>query len=1073
MKKKLSSILGVTLALVLVFSLMGAFLPANKAEAEAFVPNQWNVMPIPTAGGRVLVAGSTVVDFAVAGDSTTIYALTGLAANQRLVKSTNGGRTFSWINDPLAAEGGPWGVAPTIVRVAPDDPETVALVEPVGPGADRVWISKTGGATWVNLGVPTGMGATERISDLAVSPARAGTILDRDYVVCTYSTDNATLTGNWGDVYVVGTSTTWAATFSAAGAFYDFTSIALAHNWVGERAVIAIGSDNASAGNTEVGFSNGDTYLVSVNVNPVVGPVLCGPGTVSLDTATHDSPSMIIGAPGTNDGCIETSDVVLPADFDSTSVGFFKAYLGWKSTPLAGVITNADDAYRVDYNSPRKLEIRSAVAIHSVDYSGTVAGGTLFAAESDKTRATDPIGVWFTKTPTAGLPSWEFSYKSPTSTGTANVNCKVQVAADFETSNVVYGGCAGGPDTAFSRSEDSGLSFNGISIIDETIGAIWDVMPTPGGEYVFMATSDNTTNDSSLWRCPNQPAIAKWDRVHFQTTAQYPAGTSIIRISPDHEEDSTVYWFSTGAVRIQRSTSNGQIWGTRTAGAIPVDAVIESKDVVYHTSGANVYVSTNGAWSFGLPKNVGIGAISTIAMAPTYPDKPVAGNVLFGGTSAVALSTDGCATFNPMFTWPWAAGAIMQLLGDKGYADNNIVYAGSSIGGEGIYRYEVGVSTSWEQISAVGAAEEMTGLAMHCGLLYGAWDTATPYSGVERMLAPFIPVAEMPPTTTMDMPVAIMGESTVPTAGADLNRAPSSLRVCGDETDVWLYAIDTVGTDTLLGYNDTMAKLTPELTIPGKVPSNPVTGMNEEFTISWPQMSNAIQWLVDIYSDEAHTNRVQRYTVTVASPTNPKITVARDQLIGGEYWCRALALDQVPGDAIWSNWSALVNFSVEVGAPIEVPYPSPQLLGPVPGATGVSIRPGFAWGAFHGAEKYEFELSTDPGVTARGYFVEVLVGLTGDAALVTTAWQCDIDLEYATNYYWHVKALTATGETPWSTGVFTTMAEVEVPAAPPPPVTIPPTPAPITPGWIWGIIIIGAVLVIVVIVLIVVTRRPA
>jgi len=174
---------------------------------------------------------------------------------------------------------------------------------------------------------------------------------------------------------------------------------------------------------------------------------------------------------------------------------------------------------------------------------------------------------------------------------------------------------------------------------------------------------------------------------------------------------------------------------------------------------------------------------------------------------------------------------------------------------------------------------------------------------------------------------------------------------------------------------------------------------------------------------------------------------------------------------------------VETGVPISVTYPSPELLAPSPGATGVALRPGFSWGGFYGATSYEFELATNPGITAGGYFVDAVVGLTGTNALTTTAWQCDKDLEYATNYFWHVKAITASGATPWSTGTFTTMkaavftcpicgltfateAELEAHNATAHAPVIPQTPA-----YIWAVVIIGAILVIVVIALIFTTRR--
>jgi len=149
----------------------------------------------------------------------------------------------------------------------------------------------------------------------------------------------------------------------------------------------------------------------------------------------------------------------------------------------------------------------------------------------------------------------------------------------------------------------------------------------------------------------------------------------------------------------------------------------------------------------------------------------------------------------------------------------------------------------------------------------------------------------------------------------------------------------------------------------------------------------------------------------------------------------------------------------------------PDLQAPWPGEPDVPLSPTFEWSGIEWAETYEYELALDPATTAGGYFAEPLVALVGSSALVSTAWKCDISLDYETRYYWHVKAIGIDTDTPWSdVGTFTTIG-----VAPPPPepggeIVIPP-PNVITPAWIWAIVIIGAILVIAVIVLIVTTRR--
>jgi hypothetical protein len=94
---------------------------------------------------------------------------------------------------------------------------------------------------------------------------------------------------------------------------------------------------------------------------------------------------------------------------------------------------------------------------------------------------------------------------------------------------------------------------------------------------------------------------------------------------------------------------------------------------------------------------------------------------------------------------------------------------------------------------------------------------------------------------------------------------------------------------------------------------------------------------------------------------------------------------------------------------------------------------------------------------------------------------CPETLEYASTYYWRVRATKDGIYSDWTYCMFTTMTE-PVPLTPPVEVVVPPAqPAPvinipaakmITPTWIYAIIGVGAALAIVVIVLIVRTRRP-
>jgi hypothetical protein len=81
----------------------------------------------------------------------------------------------------------------------------------------------------------------------------------------------------------------------------------------------------------------------------------------------------------------------------------------------------------------------------------------------------------------------------------------------------------------------------------------------------------------------------------------------------------------------------------------------------------------------------------------------------------------------------------------------------------------------------------------------------------------------------------------------------------------------------------------------------------------------------------------------------------------------------------------------------------------------VPAKPVLQWNAVAGAEGYKIIIATDYA------FAETVVEKTGDSALPTTAWQCDVSLLPDTTYYWRIRAVSGSNFSPWSnTGVFIT-----------------------------------------------------
>jgi hypothetical protein len=286
---------------------------------------------------------------------------------------------------------------------------------------------------------------------------------------------------------------------------------------------------------------------------------------------------------------------------------------------------------------------------------------------------------------------------------------------------------------------------------------------------------------------------------------------------------------------------------------------------------------------------------------------------------------------------------------------------------------------------------------------------------------------------------------------------------------------------TLMAYEDTMALADVQVTVPEEVEASLAElarGWNAQFTISWDLISNATDYEVQIATDPGITSVVVTSAPFGAglpppglpppwyippNPLTPTFVVGEGMLVAGsDYFVRVRIRDQIPNDAIRTNWSSVFRFSVEGGERVEVSYLGAQPLGPVPGATGVPLSPGFTWSPYADATRYEFKLARDAAMT----------DLLAEAKVSATGYKYDGTLEYATVYFWVVRAIEPT-TTDWSpVASFTTEKK---PAPPPPPPVVVETPPPAEPvvsqTMIYVIIGVGVVLVIAVIVLIVRTRR--
>jgi len=797
-------------------------------------------------------------------------------------------------------------------------------------------------------------------------------------------------------------------------------AVAFSPNFVGDRCLVVVGAlPGAGAGV--------DFQILNTATNAVVRTVSFVPAATTGDLGQ---------AAG-----IVSADIALPSDFDPTTGSGQRAYV------CVGTAGNAttDDVYRIDGGTYRALGAVTTLAVQSVSYSGTIDEGTLFMGERGAPN------VRYTTNPAVALPTWLATKKAPT--GTANALTVVRVASDFATSNRVFAGTSGA-ESAFSVSNNGGTSFDGESLIDSganNIGVAHDVRVSADGATIFVAALDGNAN-LTLWRSATPVSAASWSRILCR------AGTAaLVRLNPDWATTPAVYFADVApGGNIYVSTNGGGIFATRLAptGVTLTDLAVTDGTILYLGDGAgNVYKSTTGAWTWGLPVSAKAGAVVSLDLATD-------GTLLVGGTGACSYSTDGGASFTRIAT-ELVAGNGYIIAADEDFTTNSTIYAGDAVTGN-IYRFVISESSAWVSLGNPTAAP-ILGMASLGGTLYGM-SAASCDRNVNPLLEPGI-VARSWDTMNAGAAPAVIAAAGGAVAVGMFDVAPGTSNV--------LYAAGAG--PALWAYNDWLATTPPTITAPADgcaVPVDPVSGRADVIYAVWEPMGTGAgmvnQVSVQVWETALGSGAAATRNGLAVSGLAPRLELTSTfaGLIvfkaNTEYSWRVRAWNTVSGDNIRSPWSETRTFTVEAGGIVQQPHAGPVLLGPQGGATDVSLTPGFSWAPISGATEYEFILATDAGLTNT---------VAGTPVTVTSpAFQVTEPLEYSTTYFWAVRAIAPT-QSPRSIGTFTTMAE---PVEPTPPVVVEPTPpAPqIVPGYIYAIIGVGAVLVIAVLVLIVRTRRP-
>jgi len=1031
--RKSKVILGVGLTFILVASLALSALPAAAGTLS------WSYVNTPQGTYQQLQV-NTDVDFLVAApDGTTLFDYDNVG--QLLYQSSDAGVTWTTTNIGATLE----GKAVTAMAVSPNYASDLTVVAAT---AGKVFRSQNGGATF---------GEVSTAQLVAASGAGAGTVAITSIDIAQYyiGGELAILVGTadgdageHGGAFLCRLDTwTWtdlqvgnaAAGTGAAGGVYDVTAVAFSPNHTGDAQILAVGSTAAATVlTTKFAANNWAVDVLDANIGAIVG----------VGEAAND---------------ITHAVIAFADDYEWSSNN--RVLVGVESASAT-----LDDVYRVHGGLPGgasvayDLNVNGTTAeceVWSIAVSGGITGATVIVGQAASTN------VKRTADPTTSTVTWSSATKAPTGDAAAP-NVIVLLAADFATSNKIMVG-TGGTDSAFSVSNDGGVTFNGIALIDVSSLAatflIYKDISIVDANTMFLLIYDDVGATGAIAAGDLQmvfkttDAGATWIRVlHKRATAA--SGLAIVAASPNYATDSTLYVAESGSTRLWKSTNGGDSFiGLAAPAVITALTVVDGN--TYFT-GHNALVYKSGHWNSGaVTANV-----VSIALSPDFAndDTVIVGN----DDGDVYLSSNASATVSVLYTRQGVDDSLgntqtVSVAPHPDFATNSLIFAGSR--GVGVWRTTAG-SGSWGA-AAIDAVPAVNGLALsNDGSIYAADNTGG--TAVRRSVDP--------ERTSAAPTFETMGAATYPagTVMRSITYIPGSNVLYG--------LVDSIGTPptayphkcSILTFTDTFA-VAPTLVSPTVGATN--VGTTVDF--SWEVIESPAGITPNYTLTTATDAAFAAFTVQSAAITGTTFRVV-GLTAGRQYWW---SISTAAGAPLRSR-SAIGNFVVAL-----TPFtPSAALTSPAPGASGVSVVPNFQWAPVAGATGYRIQLSTSSS------FAETLV----NQLLETSVWTYDGTLDNSTDYYWRVKAVSPDTESGWSVGVFTTAA---APAAPAPPVTvtqapaipvptitlsIPPAPAPttitippqpapvttqITPAWIYAIIAVGAVLVIAVIVLIVRTRR--
>jgi photosystem II stability/assembly factor-like uncharacterized protein len=919
--------------------------PANHGPTYAASDAaRWCEVNTPDQGisnGWVLAEGSDIRNITESPDGTLYASAEGLSYT--LYKSTDGGITWS----------APGKVTDEIIGIAvsPRNPDYVYYAT-----SATVYRSTDGGATFQQLPPHPGNAGSGNIeiTSIDVTSTTADII-----AIGTRDKDNA----EYGGVYILDeTILSYVWTDSDIGS-YDAYSLAFSPGYPQDGQLIAVITDEADTQVTvKSGANDWGSLVESIKL--------------SRDNIVPHSPVLPL----------ESAIIAFPSNYgNDLNMNNCVFYLGVNTGGGKGDVYRVDLAISPGTSAATDLNAGLLYGYDNIDVSalgvtGSYPNSTVMVGSADSQQ------IYFT---TDSGTSWNQSLKPPT----GNHVKGIIIPGDFAVSKTVYA-ATGGTDSAFSVTRDGGDTWNQLSLIDNRISTIVDMVPSPDYDRdntLFMITFGN---GHSLWR--SQTGGDTWERILSGSLDGIDTLTGV-GLPPQYGDDQPTVFLtgeSQGKTTVWESIDNGRSYRARrtrdpaTGTNFPIDtwAITDATTLFigsYNGSESVVYKTVNGGFFFFEGAPAGQQPLNSLALSPDYQND---GHIIAGNTNGGTYwSNDGGLSFQslPLETTTAPLTGQVAVACDAGYATDATIYAASNAADGGIYRYTIGESTTWEAIDNTlpSGTRLDRPLSTSSGALYAV--NSLSGEGMERSLSPVSPASPTFETVSQ----GLGSESTLYGLWQSGNR---------------LWSIDTTNI-ALMTYNDTLTVPVSQIS-----PDDEDTGIGDladttvkNIKLDWSTLEGASGYEWQCQSDANFTSSDDLGGITSASsvklpPLEPAAT----------YYWRVRA-----SSPVLSPWSEKRSFTTT----LDVTANGLELENPPPGANDVPIHPLFQWEGIGGADAYELMVGDEPD------FSNPVIAKENPQALLSNAWLCDIELEYNTAYFWKVRAINGNTRSPWSSvGAFTT-----------------------------------------------------